>query len=65
MFSTSIGLILKGYEYMEHKNRLENIEHEDSKVTGKQKDETREKGKLFDRWKQTLTDIFAEKDAEM
>ncbi|GAI20420.1 unnamed protein product, partial [marine sediment metagenome] len=48
-----------------HKNRLENIEQEDSKVTGKKKDETREKGKFFDRWKQTLTDIFAEKDAEM
>ena len=65
MFSTSIGLILKGYEYMEHKIRLENIEQEDSKVTGKKKDETREKGRFFDRWKQTLTDIFAEKDAEM
>ncbi len=65
MFSTSIGLILKGYEYMEHKNRLENIEQEDSKVTGKKKDETSEKGRFFDRWKQTLTDIFAEKDAEM
>jgi cell division protein FtsA len=65
MFSTSIGLILKGYEYMEHKIRLENIEQEDSKVAGKKKEETRDKGRFFDRWKQTLTDIFAEKDAEM
>ncbi|UCG28911.1 MAG: cell division protein FtsA [Bacteroidales bacterium] len=65
MFSTSIGLVLKGYEYIENKYGLDSDQHRDVKY-GKQGDEEiKEGGRLFEKWKKTLTEIFAENDAKM
>jgi len=66
MYSTSIGLVLKGYEYLQNKY---GIDSEKNAGEPKRKKETAsepvEGGKLFERWKKTLTEIFAENDAKM
>lgn len=65
MYSTSIGLVLKGYEYLRNKFGLEGEQDPGDHKGRKEKDEPLEGGKLFERWKKTLTEIFAENDAKM
>jgi cell division protein FtsA len=65
MYSTSIGLVLKGYEYLQNKYGLESEKGSDVPKGKKERVESMEGGKLFDRWKKTLTEIFAENDAKM
>jgi len=65
MYSTSIGLVLKGYEYLRNKYGLEGEHGSDDPKGKKERGELQEGGKLFDRWKKTLTEIFAENDAKM
>lgn len=65
MFSTSIGLVLKGYEYLNSKYGLENEQTAGVGSDETKDNETAEGGRLFDKWKKTLTEIFAENDARM
>ncbi len=65
MYSTSIGLVLKGYEYLKNKFGLEGEHLSDEQKEKKEQGEPMEGGKLFERWKKTLTEIFAENDAKM
>jgi cell division protein FtsA len=81
MFATSVGLLLKGYEYFEtHKNemyteveepevkkvKVEEPEFiEDTKEESKPVEKMKQKGGIFESLKKTITDIFEEKDAEM
>jgi cell division protein FtsA len=65
MYSTSIGLVLKGYEYQKNKYGIEGEHGHDEQKGKKEKGEPMEGGKLFERWKKTLTEIFAENDAKM
>lgn len=75
MYSTSVGLLLKGLEYTHDKERYEqkpskepaqdkeekeNTEEHDDKGT-----ETNQRKSLLDSLKKTITDIFEEKDASM
>lgn len=71
MYSTSIGLLLKGLEiYKENKEELK-VNAIESEQIEEEETETVERGKkfapkrLFDNLKETLTDIFDEKDSEM
>ncbi len=65
MYSTSIGLVLKGYEYLRNKFGLEGEHLSDEQKEKKERGESVEKEKFIDRWKKTLTEIFAENDAKM
>ncbi len=65
MYSTSIGLVLKGYEYLRNKYGLEGERGSGEQKGKKERGEPLEGGKLFERWKKTLTEIFAENDAKM
>jgi len=65
MYSTSIGLVLKGYEYLRNKYGLEGGHGSGEQKGKKERGESLEGGKLFERWKKTLTEIFAENDAKM
>ena len=66
MYSTSIGLVLKGYEYLQSKYGIDNEKDADEPKKRKEtSSEPMEGGKLFERWKKTLTEIFAENDAKM
>jgi len=67
MYSTSVGLILKGYEYLESLNNEEKtVEEKELNVDeeiGKEKKST--KTGIFDSWKKAITKIFEEDDAAM
>jgi cell division protein FtsA len=76
MYSTSIGLLLKGLEiYEENKEELkvkeikseadETVEFEEETKGKKSPINRIKKGKLFENLKSTLTDIFDEKDVKM
>ena len=66
MYSTSVGLVLKGYEFMEQKAAEEVMPHEEEPETGKPEEAPKSGGKkLLIRWKDALNDIFEEKDASM
>lgn len=69
-YSTGIGLVLKGFEYIESYNRLhkEAAESEtDSENTtdDKQKSKEIKKNNLLELFKRKFTEIFEENDAEM
>jgi len=75
MFSTSVGLLLKGLEYYEEKKEqmvLEDPEEtalkdeflEESEEAKKARKGTK-KGKIFENLKNTLSDIFDESDVKM
>lgn len=69
MYSTSIGLVLKGFEYSspdENKNKVKDdevpidlIEEDDFE------EEEKNRRSIFDKFKSTLTEIFAENDIKM
>jgi len=70
MFSTSVGLILKGWEFLEQ-NRDENEGNQESNEDdteetedNEEKDEIQNRG-FIGRLKQAFNDIFEENDAEM
>ncbi len=69
MFSTSIGLVLKGFEYM--KNNHVSKQHDDENVfvtVDKEEDideKTDSKKNLFEKFKSTLNEIFAENDMKL
>jgi cell division protein FtsA len=65
MYSTSIGLVLKGHEYLQNKYGLESEKGSDEQKRKKESGEPADNDKLFDRWKKTLTEMFAENDAKM
>lgn len=75
MFSTSVGLLLKGLEYYDERNEEmvveEHEEIETDEANGEQVDEKRskkgrKKGKMIiDNLKNTLSDIFDENDVKM
>jgi cell division protein FtsA len=66
MYSTSIGLLLKGDEILHSKNQsdLENTEDSDEKEEPKIV-RSRQRAGIFDSIKKTITDIFEENDARM
>ena len=69
MFSTSVGLVLKGFEYYEQNGEEEKEEETDEQPENKeqqeeQPDQSGKKG-LFSKLKQAFNDIFEENDAEM
>lgn len=74
MYSTSVGLLLKGYEYLEN-NQVELKEKEESKPVEdnltdeeeneEQREEKKERDGLFSAFKKTITEIFEEKDTKM
>ena len=65
MYSTSIGLVLKGYEYLQNKYGLETEKGTTGQKEKKVKGDTTENDKLIDRLKKSLTEMFAENDAKM
>jgi cell division protein FtsA len=71
MFSTSVGLVLKGFEYYEKNGEEEGEEEEtdeEPQNTGQQEEQSEgQPGKkgLFSKLKQAFNDIFEENDAEM
>lgn len=62
MYSTSVGLILRGYEYINYR-RERGMEEGGMNEDGTNQDQ--KKSKFFERWKDAITDIFEEKDARM
>jgi cell division protein FtsA len=62
MYATSVGLILRGYEYINYR-RERGLEEEGMTEDGSDRDH--KKSKFFERWKDAITDIFEEKDAKM
>ena len=69
MFPTSVGLVLKGFEYYEQNGEEEKDEEPDEQTEHKeqqeeQPDQSGKKG-LFSKLKQAFNDIFEENDAEM
>jgi len=69
MYSTAIGLILKGYDQIDHIQReVEEIPVKEVEITPEQKEVIRSKVKkkgIMDGLKKTLADMFEEKDMEM
>jgi cell division protein FtsA len=69
MFSTSVGLVLKGWEFVEQnkeKFQKEEVEEESQEETEEDEEqpETQKKG-FMNKLKQAFNDIFEENDAEM
>jgi cell division protein FtsA len=68
MFSTSVGLLLKGYEYLKENNQRtvvdEKIELPENEVKVKEK-KFIQKGKIFESLRNVITDIFDEDDTHM
>jgi len=69
MFSTSVGLVLKGFEFYEqHKKEQQETEEKQPEASQEETEETGSpsyrKG-LFGKLKQAFNDIFEENDAEM
>ncbi|MBN2610722.1 MAG: cell division protein FtsA [Bacteroidales bacterium] len=67
MYSTSIGLLLKGDEMMKNKKQeeVENVEEPVEKEEQKTEKIRQRNGGIFDSIKKTITDIFEENDARM
>jgi cell division protein FtsA len=69
MFSTSVGLVLKGFEYHDQKGEAEEQtpEQQPEDTAGQEEESTEQAGKkgLFTKLKQAFNDIFEENDAEM
>ena len=69
MFATSIGLVLKGFEYMKNNHVSKQHDEEDVFVTedkeGKIDGKTDSKKNLFEKFKSTLNEIFAENDMKL
>ncbi|MBN2214582.1 MAG: cell division protein FtsA [Bacteroidales bacterium] len=67
MYSTSIGLLLKGDEILHNNNKKADIETEEEPVASEEpKDlKSRQRSGIFDSIKKTITDIFEENDARM
>ena len=74
MFSTSVGLLLKGLEYYEEKQEEMVIEEQDDELAAVEDSITEEekkarwgirKGKILENLKNTLSDIFDESDVKM
>jgi cell division protein FtsA len=74
MFSTSVGLLLKGLEYYEEKQEeiiLERKEEAEPVIAGEASEEERRarrgirKGRILENLKNTLSDIFDESDVKM
>ena len=74
MYSTSVGLLLKGLEYYEEKQEEMKIlqpeesmekEQEDEHVEEKKARKGIKKGKILENLKNTLSDIFDETDVKM
>ncbi|MFO7930349.1 MAG: hypothetical protein R6U97_02995, partial [Desulfosalsimonas sp.] len=71
MFSTSVGLILKGWEFMEqNKEHFAHKDEENNEVSGEETEDGEEQTEIHNRGfigrlKQAFNDIFEENDAEM
>jgi cell division protein FtsA len=67
MFATSIGLVLKGFEYMKNSNlKIINKEDEPIDFSEASSDENDSpKMNLFEKFKSTLNEIFAENDMKL
>jgi cell division protein FtsA len=78
MYSTAVGLILKGYEYLKERNEKISAEPLKKEViqqpfvvdTEETRDvefveQNKQKGSIFDSLKKTFSDIFEENDAKM
>ncbi|MBN2519339.1 MAG: cell division protein FtsA [Bacteroidales bacterium] len=64
MYSTSIGLILKGFEYMEQKiKEVKELPKDQNNETDNKKE--KKKNGLFDGVKKILSEIFEENDAKL
>ncbi len=67
MFSTSVGLLLKGYEIMDARSREQEYETLQDEPVEEEEKEEKQKNRMgiFDSLKKTITDIFEENDAKM
>ncbi len=70
MYSTSIGLLLKGYEYLSEHNERTGVAENETDAVPVAEIKSRDKkflsgGKLFESLKNVITDIFDEDDATM
>jgi hypothetical protein len=73
MFSTSVGLLLKGHHFLVENNETteirEEVEQDDEKVVDKNKENfktrIRPRGKLIDSLKSAITDIFDDESSNM
>lgn len=70
MFSTSVGLLLKGFEYLKENNQKtgveEKVELPDEEKEGKHKERKFiQKGKIFESLRNAITEIFEEDDARL
>ncbi|MBN2350622.1 MAG: cell division protein FtsA [Bacteroidales bacterium] len=67
MYSTSIGLLLKGFQIFDSQNRKEDAKAEEKEPENEEvekPEKRRNKVGLLDSLKQTITDIFEENDAK-
>jgi cell division protein FtsA len=70
MFSTSVGLLLKGYEYLKENNQKTGVEkmielpENEGEMKVKEK-KFMQKGKIFESLRNAITDIFEEDDAHL
>jgi len=68
MFATSIGLVLKGFEYLKNKSPKEGVKEEIpielGELDGTEADVTHKRS-LLEKFKNTLIEIFAENDMKM
>ncbi len=72
MYSTSVGLLLKGAEYLKEHNEVTGLENDEVVEEGKkenaeklEKEKNKFKGKLFDSIRKTMSDIFEEDDSRL
>jgi cell division protein FtsA len=66
-FSTSIGLILKGFEQLETYKRLSNDTQKENQTGGKKKVESKDvrRSTIIDKFKNKITEFFEENDTAM
>lgn len=70
MFSTSIGLVLKGFEYMKINHAPKQYEEKEEIYVSVEKEEgdddnSEPRKNLFEKFKNTLNEIFAENDMKL
>ena len=72
MYSTSVGLLLKGAQYLKEHNEVTGLENDEVVEEGKkenaeklEKEKNKFKGKFFDSIRKTMSDIFEEDDSRL
>lgn len=69
MYSTSIGLVLKGFEYLKRNSLVDELKQEEEVIEFNEEEDLEDplssKRSIFEKFKNTLVEIFAENDMKM